>query len=62
MTVLAEFKTGDRVRLLRPLEGFRAGTVGVIVRLSIAPVSACLVRIGDTVVETEPDDLERLRR
>lgn len=60
MTVLVEFKTGDRVRLLQPLDGFAAGTEGEIVRLSVAPSLACLVRIGDTVVETPPEDVERV--
>jgi hypothetical protein len=59
MTVLVEFKTGDRVRLLRPIDGFAAGTEGEIVRIFVAPTRACLVRIGDAVVETEPDDVER---
>ena len=37
MTVLVEFKTGDRVRLLRPIDGFAAGTEGEIVRIFVAP-------------------------
>ena len=59
MTVLVEFKTGDRVRLLRPIDGFAAGVEGEIVRIFVAPSRACLVRIGDTVVETDPDEVER---
>jgi hypothetical protein len=58
MPVLVEFKTGDRVRLLRPIDGYAAGAEGEIVRISVAPSRACLVSIGDSVVETEPDDLE----
>jgi hypothetical protein len=58
-TVLVEFKTGDRVRVLRPIEGFTAGVEGEIVRIFVAPTRAFLVKIGDTVVETEPDDVER---
>ena len=59
MTVLVEFKTGDRVRLLRPIDGFAAGTEGEIVRIFVAPSRAFLVKIGDAVVETDPDDVER---
>ena len=61
MTVLVEFKTGDRVRLLRAIDGFAAGAEGEIVRIFVAPSRACLVRIGDTLVETDPDDVERTR-
>jgi hypothetical protein len=59
MTVLVEFKTGDRVRLLRPIDGFAAGIEGEIDRIFVAPSRAFLVKIGDAVVETEPDDVER---
>ena len=60
MKVLVEFRTGDRVRLVRPLEGFYAGTEGEIARLSVAPTPACFVRIGDSLVEVEPEELERV--
>ncbi len=59
MTVLVEFKTGDRVRLLRPIDDFAAGTEGEILRIFVAPSRAFLVRIGDAVVETDPADVER---
>jgi hypothetical protein len=60
MKVLVEFRTGDRVRLVQPLEGFYAGTEGEIARLSVAPTPACFVRIGDSLVEVEPEELERV--
>ena len=59
MTVLVEFKTGDRVRLLRPIDGFTAGTEGEIVRIFVAPSRAFQVKIGDAVLEAEPEDVER---
>jgi hypothetical protein len=39
MTVLVEFRTGDPVRLRRPLDGFAAGSEGEIIRLSGLPLS-----------------------
>jgi len=62
MKVLVEFRTGDRVRLVRSLEGFESGALGEIVRLSVAPTPGCLVRIGDNLVEVEPEELERVAR
>jgi hypothetical protein len=58
MPVLVEFKTGDRVRLLSPIDGYPAGAEGEILRISVAPSRVCLVSIGDSIVETDPGDLE----
>jgi hypothetical protein len=60
MSVLVEFRTADRVRLRRSVDDLPAGSEGVVVRLSVAPAVACLVRVGDRLLELAPEDLERV--